>query len=995
MSRMGLRATRFMGWVSIIALSMSTLHAAEDSTAFSTETLLDMPLDQLLDIAMTGSSIKRVARSGALPIQILTHDDIASSGAASTTALLQMLPSMQGFVPPSSSIGAVGPNTGPGITTAALHALQSKYTLVLLDGQRLAPAALAANTTQGGDFSVNLESIPLDIIERVEILTDGASALYGSDAIAGVVNFITQKNRTDTRAYLNARAPQHPGGRGYSAGISTGHGELDRDGFNLLASYSHDDERSLQASQRGITALAGYFPFSHDGTNYIFNAGSSNTQPANLVVSALPNGAPAGTKPTSYSINPYYAANGNCGGPLTVALPVAAAKGVAAGVSCRFNYYSLVDDAPSTVRDSGMLKGIFKLNADTALWSQLLLSRADVLATLSPSAQSLGVSATNTLSPLYKAYVQPFLNANNLVINPGAPVVTMGYRTVAAGGRRDDFVTNARHFAAGADGIAMGWTYNATVTLSRSELKDTAAGGYTDFNQLSQLIAQGKVDPLMGTGGAELAPALLNGAVFWRAVSDLRMLQVSAQHGALALPGGVSTISVGGGFDSQRYRIDYNDLLMSGSGFAGQASGSDFPVGGNSARAPFEAQRRNWGVYSEWLLPLAKNFESTLAARYDSYGKTHSEDVFATTANAQTGLFDRLPAADLGNTFNAATYKLSVRWHPQEELLLRGAVSTGFKAPSLLDVANVVASHGNTSGNYACPFPGSVGCAAGSAQYFLLAGGNGLSGSDGLKPEHSKQWTLGMRFAPAGGLSLDADLWSVTITHQVLSSGVAEPVAFANPKQYAGLFVNPYLNPAGFYSIALEQLPLNGGVAHYKGIDWHLNYQTRTPLGQLQTEWTGTHMLRQDYTNTPGGAALTDLGVYGPDQAVVFRTQMRWQAALRRDALTNSLALNYKSGYVDQSYAAGTDVFLANANGTIGQSVAFAGLKVPAYFTLDWQGRYDYNKRLGFTAGIRNLLDRDPPVTLHTGGSGVAVGYDARYADPLGRTFYLTANYTF
>ena len=954
-----------------------------------------MPLEKLLDVAMTGSSIKRLTRNSALPIQVLTRDDIEHSGATSVTELLQTLPSMQSFVPASSSIGAVGPNTGPGITTAALHALQSKYTLVLLDGQRLAPSALAANTTVGGGFATNLESIPLDIIDRVEILTDGASALYGSDAIAGVVNVITLKNQTEAHAYASGQTPQHPGARSHSAGISKGYGSLEHDGYNVWASYSHDEQGSLQAAQRGFTAAGGYFPFSYGGTNYIFNAGSSNTEPANLIVSALPQGAPAGTKATSYSINPYYTANGNCGGPLAVALPVAAASGIAAGISCRFNYFSLVQDAPATVRDSGMLKGTIKLNADTALWGQLLLSRVDVQAVLSPAAQSLGVSATNALAPLYNAYVQPFLSANNLTINPQAPVVTMGYRTVAAGGRADKFVTDARHAAFGADGIALGWAYGATITLSHSKLQDVAEGGYSDFSQLSQLIASTAVDPLMGTGGAALGSASLSGTSFWAATSDLRMLQASAQHDALTLPGGVSTVSVGADAALQQYQIDYSPLLMSASGFSDQVAGSDFPVGGNSARVPFEADRRNWGLYGEWLLPLTRTFEATASARYDSYGKTHSDDVFATTADPKTGLFDQLSNATLGNTFSAATYKLSFRWKPQDGVLLRGAAGSGFKAPSLLDIANVVASHGNTSGNYACPFPGSVGCAAGSAQYFLLAGGNGLSGNAGLKPENSKQWTLGLQLGPVHGLTLDADLWSVTITHQVLSSGIAEQVAFSNPQQYAALFVNPYLNPAGFYSIALEQLPLNGGVAHYKGIDWHLDYQAATALGKLDAAWTGSYILKQDYTNTPGGAALTDLGVYGPDQAVVFRTQMRWSATLRNGAWANSLALNYKSGYTDQAYAAGSDVFLANPDGSIGKSVAFAGLDVPAYFTCDWQGSYDYNKALVLTAGIKNLFGRTPPLTLHTGGSGVAVGYDARYADPVGRAFYARASYRF
>src|SRR3954471_2864858 len=138
----------------------------------------DAPSPQPMQrVEITGSAIKRIAQEGSLPVQVLTRADIQQSGATSATDLIQMLPSMQGFVPASSSVNG----GGAGVTTAALHSLPSKYTLVLLDGQRVAPLALGA--VQGGGYGVNLSSIPLDAVERIEILSDGASALYGSDAI--------------------------------------------------------------------------------------------------------------------------------------------------------------------------------------------------------------------------------------------------------------------------------------------------------------------------------------------------------------------------------------------------------------------------------------------------------------------------------------------------------------------------------------------------------------------------------------------------------------------------------------------------------------------------------------------------------------------------------------------------------------------------------------------------------------------------------------------
>ena len=276
-----------------------------------------------------------------------------------------------------------------------------------------------------------------------------------------------------------------------------------------------------------------------------------------------------------------------------------------------------------------------------------------------------------------------------------------------------------------------------------------------------------------------------------------------------------------------------------------------------------------------------------------------------------------------------------------------------------------------------------------------MAGPNGLAGSAGLKPETSNQWTLGFRVDPSKSVSFGLDLWDVKITNQVLSQGIAEQVGFANPTQYAGLFINPYKDPAGFTTIAFQQLPFNGGKAEYQGLDWDLSYRAKFDFGNLVARWTGTQMLKQQYNFGPGQPYNTDLGVYGPDQQVVFRTTMNFVASLQTGDFVNTLTAHYKSGYKDAQYSANTDIFLANPDGTPGKSVAFGGLDVPSYSTFDWQTSYNFNKVLQLTAGIKNLFDRNPPLSLQTGGGGNQVGYDGRYTDPIARQFYLTAQYRF
>jgi iron complex outermembrane receptor protein len=943
-------------------------------------------------IEITGSAIRRTTSEGALPVTTLTQADIQKSGATTVTDLIQALPSMQGFVPSSSSVNG----GGGGITTAAVHSMPSKYTLVLLDGRRIAPQALA--NSQGGGFSVNLESIPLDAIERVEVLSDGASAIYGSDAIAGVVNFITKKNTTAGGASVTYNRPQHPGARSWSASISKGFGDLDTNGFNVLAAYSHDHQDSLAASQRDFSKRGVVFPFSYKGTNYIFDSPTSNTEPANLMFTAVPAGSPAGTDGAAYSLNPYYAANGNCGHPLASPLTDPAVLG-ATGVSCRFNYAATVQDIPESTRDSLLLKGTMQLGADTTLWGEAVLSQYKMIAQYAPSAQPMAVGP-NDLPALYAKYIQPFLTANNLELAKGSDgsviPATMGYRSVSLGGRTDEYKTNAQHLVFGLDGKFQDWFYRANLTLSRSELTDTAAGGYSDFTQLSDAIANGTYDPVMGTGSGTLSSAILHNQ-FSKSTSTLNTLHLDAQHDLFPMAGGTSVLAVGADITQSHFVINWDDLLLSQSGFATQPASPDYAVGGSYGQVPFDASRTNWGAYGEWLLPVAKKFEVTISARYDSYSKTHSKEVFdSVNTDPVSGLHPKLGDADLGNTFTAATGKISFRYLPTDEILLRGSYGTGFKAPNMTDIAGALVFGGSTTGTYACPFPGSPGCIPGSAQYDLLTGPNGNSGDAGLKPEKSTQWTLGFRVEPLRGLSLGADVWNVEIKDQVLSQGIAEQVGFNNPQQYAYLFINPYHDPAGFTTIGFQQLPFNGGTAQYRGIDWDMSFRETLPIGKLTAQWTGTKMLRQQYNFGPGLPFNTDLGVFGPDQQVVFRWMSNLTASLQTGDWTNTLAVHYRSGYTDAPYSAGDGVvYLANPDGSLGAAVDLAAHGVPSYTTFDWQTEYRFNKALNLTLGIKNLFDRDPPFSLQTGGGGNMVGYDGRYADPVGRQFYVTAHYNF
>ena len=939
---------------------------------------------QLERMTVTGSSIRRTQTEGALPVLTLDRTYIEQSGATTATELIQSLPAVQNFVANSASVNG----GGAGIATAALHALPSKYTLVLIDGMRFPPLALS--NVNGGGFGVNINSIPLDAVDHVEILLDGATAVYGSDAIAGVVNFILKKNSTEGNVYAEGIWPEHPGAQGYQLGVSKGWGDLEKDGWNISGSYRFVHQDVLEATQRSFSARGAYFPFSHNGVNYIYNGATSNTEPANITFQAKP---AAGGATKSYSLNPFFNQNGNCGTPFANVLTDPATLG-AIGQSCRFNYAATVQDLPPYDQSSFLGKAYLKLGKDATAWAMLGLSDYNTTPRFAAPAQPFGINDTTRLPILYNTYVQPYLTANGLVNASSSHSATIGYRAVSQGGRADKYETKWAQWAAGVDGHAWGWDYSAKVSEGTSKFSDTLAGGYTDSDLFQGAINAHLYDPVLSTGTAAIKPFILH-QLFTTSKSTLDTVNVTAQHEFFQLPGGPTILSLGAEYSKNKYAFDPSALAQSQSGYQGQPVSTDTAIGGGAGSIPFGADRPNWALFGEWFFPITKTFETTASVRYDHYDKVHSTFVFGLVPDS-TGLIPQLPDADLGNTFSKSTGKITARWTPIENVLLRASYGTGFRAPAMSDIAGALGFNGSTSNSYACPFPGSAGCLPGSAQYDLLAGPNGLSGDAGLKPETSTQYTVGGRWEPMRGLSLGLDYWSVKIKNQVLSQGIAEQVAFANPQQYAALFVNPYTDPVGgFTTIAFSQLPFNGGQANYSGVDWDFSWRTNTQWGLFNASWTGTQMLKAEYNFGPGEPFQSDLGRYGPDQQVVFRTTMQLIGSLQTGPWVNALTFHWKSHYQD-SPNSGANIFFAKPDGSLGASaIPFCCLDVKSYYTFDWQTQYNVTNAIKLTAGITNLFDKDPPLSLQAGGGGNQVGYDGRYVDPVGRAFYLKAQYKF
>ena len=916
-------------------------------------------------IEITGSSIKRTDAETALPITVIKREDIERSGFTTAADLIQSLPSMQGFVTASKSVNG----GGGGATTASLHSIGSAYTLVLLNGRRLAPY----NT----GTTVNLNSIPLSMVERIEVLTDGASAIYGADAIAGVVNFILKKNSTTGELAVTANLPQKKGGKSASASVTKGFGDLDRDRFNVLFGLAAEKQKELTAEQRDFSK-SGFIPFEYNGKQVTTWFSSSNSIPGTVILNDR-----TGNGDGDAFYSPDFLKTGKCG-PRSV---------LRAGV-CRFDFSSTVQNIPDSQRVSLFGTGRFKVTEGTTVFSEIGYSDYKTNPRFAPPAQP-GIFMTQAL---VDRHVTPYLAQLGIPAGSFYPVgdpsflgPSINLRVYDAGGRTDEYRTKTIHAVVGVEGAIGDIDYSVYGTHSENKFTDTLTSGYLSSNKFNALVASGAFDPLsagIGTSAAVLAPAVLH-QVFDSSKSELNIFSAKASKPLLKL--GAGDLAVGLGLDAGRQRfVDFPSAIAMGQN-ALQPNFTDTPIGGSSGLLPFDSKRSTTGIYAEVVAPVLKSLEISGAVRYDSFTAVTNSQNFNAAGSP-------IAAATQGKKASDTTFKVSLRFQPMSELLVRASIGTGFKAPTLANITTPVQAAGST-GFHDCP-PGLAAnlrtfCTPVSSEYNLRTGGNPRTDTAGLKPETSEQWTVGFRVEPARELSFGVDLWRVKLKDRI--DVLPEDVAFSDGVTYGALFSVLPDPVTGRPTLTFTQSPSNLGKASYTGLDFDVTSNVVTPIGKLTSRATVTYMIESKYEVTGLPGYQTSLGRIGPDTDATFRWLANLSFSLDSGAFTNTFNVSLKPGYRDAESTAtsGSEIRLVNANGSIGGRVG-VDRKVSSYSLVDWQGRYQFNTSLGLTLGIKNLFDEKPPFSIQNlDGTGNMRGYDARYADPLGRQFYVSGSYKF
>jgi iron complex outermembrane recepter protein len=747
-----------------------------------------------IKVDVTGSNIKRVEGEGALPVTILTRSQIEKTGATNAMELLQVISSnnSSGNVSLGNVIGA----TTFSNQTASLRGLGGQRTLVLIDGQRVSSTGGAISGAEG----VNLSLIPFAAIERVEVLKDGASAIYGSDAIGGVINFIMRQDYRGAEGMIQYGVPTRSGGGDQlMASGAVGFGNLSKDRYNVFMSLAYTDQKNLEQRDRNFS-----------NTSLIPNIGlfgiSGNTFPA------------------------YISTGSEALGPIgSVDFPSCPSPNVVdidnLGNRCFFDPSRMagVEMIPDDKLWNFFGSARFQINRDWQAYGTFLYSRDETRYRIQPVPISDQFAAGN-FAPTGQILLPPNspFYPHDLAIAHGVDgqPLNVRYRCIECGLRDTTDINENGQFTAGIKGAWNNWDWDGSVFYAESKTKDKLNGGFPLYSQILPLLNSGVVNPFGPNSpevSAQISSTLFNGTTFDGKAKNYGVRGKTSGE-VFKLPSGPASVAFGGEVRKETLEQVPSDVLATGdvSGF-----------GGNIVSV--NRSRNIWAAYAEMNVPILKTLEGDVAVRYDHY-------------------------SDFGATTNP---KVSLRWQPTSSFLVRGSYGTGFLAPSLYDLYIPVTTGVSSTGandplrcSPAVPVDqeSQNDC---NTQFPVTLGGN-----PSLQPERSFQATVGFVWEPVPGASLSVDYFKLNLSNAI-SSGPSTAQILGDLGRFASYVsrgpVDPTQPNLPGHITNITQTLVNQGNVHIQGLDLQASYQTPTSSwGRFRFDVAGTYYIKYDNQNVDG-----------------------------------------------------------------------------------------------------------------------------------------------
>ncbi|MDQ2823015.1 MAG: TonB-dependent receptor [Pseudomonadota bacterium] len=939
-------------------------------------------------VVVTGSLISRTDIETAAPVQVITAQDIQRSGKTSVAELLSDLAANGAGTLGTGFSGAFA----NGASGVSLRGLTVGSTLVLIDGHRMSPYAIGDDSQRS---FVDVSNIPFDSIDSIEVLKSGASSLYGSDAIAGVINIKLKKNLTGVRASAESGNTQHGGGKTNRASVSFGKGDLDTDGYNAFATVEWRRQDAIMVSDRDSNVWA----------NRDFRSSGGNNLTLGVPVARLgPTGTPISLNGFLTAANTPYLYNEGGVNPAGVTNVNNPANYRFLDPSCNFDKYRAggcaVRDTQGFIQPPteninllvGMTKKLgndWELAFKGSMFNRTNTNNRGPGLTYSPSnfagtttlnngVLQSGVGAITTTRFVPGAVVGTGLT-NNFVAGTTAAQTgnarLYGYIPGLDGNAQQHNTASTTRFALDLTGSAWGWNTNIGAGMTQSKV-DIDFSGYVDRTALYNAIRNGTFNvvgnnsqAITDTVSPRFSSTLTSSLNYFDAVGSRELMQLGA--GPLALAAGVH-------YHKRTWDAPASPLTANGQ----VGNTSAFVVGSET----------NTAVFGELQATPIKDIELHVSSRYDHF------DTY-------------------GNSFTpAATFK----WTPSKAFALRGTFARGFRAPNPAETGNAGSffSYNGVADPILCPGgvnnPTAAGSTAGSC---TLQPAYVQTTNTKLSPEKSKSYTLGIVVEPVRNVNATLDYYNIKVENQIVTAAGNDPTYFptfvrgpALPVDvYTGVGSTTTLTTPAAGPILYAQSPyINGGSTKTTGIEADISYRMRLPgeAGSLKASASFAHTI--SYEQTVAGVTYQLAGTQGPSvvSGATGSPKDRGQLALTysKGPLDLTGTLNYTSDFsgLDPSVGA-TDCGTSSA--TITGRAYFSGLVQPERFchiasftSVNFNMNYKMTENLSLKASILNAFDRAPPVDFNTyGNSSTQTTYNASYhqAGAVGRFYSLGLSYVF
>lgn len=958
---------------------------------------------QVEDVIVTGSRIRQPNLTTTSPVTQVTGEDIDIQGVTRVEDLVTQLP--QAFAAQNSTIA----NGASGTATVSLRNLGSSRTLVLIDGRRMGYGSPL-------DDAADLNQIPGQLVERVEVLTGGASAVYGSDAIAGVVNFIMRRDFEGLEIDAQYGFYQHNNdydGVGNLRNVIAGRAQGNPSQFSL------PDDNVQTGFSREINAILGVS--SDDGraniTAYAGYRKNNKVLQRDYDYSSCALGAPTAGAPSDFT----------CGGSAT-SFPGYFTDFVTFGYTLDASNNFINYDGNQHAYNFGPLNyyqrpderyvmgafGRYQVNDQVELFTQLMFSDYSSVAQIAPSGNFFSTSTINCDNPLMSASQATMIGCSAADIAAGNSTdLYIGRRNVEGGGRQADFRYQSYRAVVGARGaLNDSWSYDISAQYSRVQLSQI----YRNEFSTQRLIRS--LDVVDDGAGNAVCRSALNGTdpacvpfnVFRRdgvTQDALNYLQVPLTMTGWTTQQAVTASMTGDlteyGFQSPwadrgvqvafgvEYRRDALDLTPDVTYTSGDGAGQGGPtLGLNGANQVYD-------VFGEAQIPLISDQPGFYSAGLDLAFR-HSE-------------------YDLGG--GTDSWKVGGDWAPVPDIRFRTSFQRAVRAPNVIELFTAQGFNlfdmdadpcGDVSGTSvqqaslaACQATGVPTAMYGTAalnspagQYNFLQGGN-----PALTPEESETFTLGFVLQPSAlpGFSLTVDYFDIQIENLVSSVGALNAIdaCYSNNVASACALINR--NAAGQLWVGsghVQDLNTNIGGLRTSGVDFQANYGVDlndwgvNGAGSLGFTFVATWLKELETDTGLGfGNSVYDCAGFYANQCGVPNPE--WRHRFRVDWNTPIEGLNIAGTWRHYGEA---EVAVLGGDGSLNNG----GARIDRYFDaenyFDIAGTWQIRDNVRLRAGVNNVFDNDPQLSLSVGTTGNGNTYPQLY-DSMGRYFFfgITADF--